>query len=207
MVLHNKPDLSDIIFTFPKDLWKPHEKLYANKAFLSSISPVFQAMFGPCFEESQGEIGKPFVSPVVDTSYRTFAALLRYIHTAQVQFRKVFSYESYCTEDETNGYQKSLENKDHFLTSYTQWNEDQTLSTDPETETCDPVELYVLAEKFDLQELKKIILDQLHQHLTPQSAYDALFSVPSLVFVELRKVIRNYVLQQWVPNFLLVAIV
>ncbi|KAH8919117.1 hypothetical protein BT69DRAFT_1300452 [Atractiella rhizophila] len=86
MILHNKPDLSDIIFTFLQDLCKPHAKLYANKAFLSSISPVFQAMFGPCFEESQGEIGKPFVSPVVDASYRTFAVLLRYIHTASSNF-------------------------------------------------------------------------------------------------------------------------
>ncbi|KAH8927911.1 hypothetical protein BT69DRAFT_1316624 [Atractiella rhizophila] len=207
---YGRPELSDIVFTFPDDLWKPKAKLYANKRFLSSMSPMFKTMFESGFKESRGRIGKPATTAILNTSFRTFAVFLRYIQTNQhqdqlpyliltseLQFRMVFSYESYVQEDPQTGYQKDLEDIVDVLRAYEEWNDDTTLCADPDQESCDPIELYVLADTYEVEALKQQIRNQLHRYLTPQSAYDALFNTPSLIFSELREVILSYVKTNW----------
>ncbi|KAH8925247.1 hypothetical protein BT69DRAFT_1403831 [Atractiella rhizophila] len=165
----NNPLHSDVVFIFPNDLVRSDEQAYASKTFLSDRCPRFFETFSLDMLTHSFENHRPLV----------------------VEFGDIFSHAIVYSLDELP---KPL-TSEQFLESYKQW--DETLEAAGERNICDPVEMYHLAKKLGLVALEEVALSAIPHCLRPESAFDVLFSPPSILHKELRSEIVKYIMVNW----------
>ncbi|KAH8917550.1 hypothetical protein BT69DRAFT_657296 [Atractiella rhizophila] len=171
---------------------RPQGKIYATKAFLQKRSNYFVTMFQSDFTEGTGTIIEPTVVEVNDTSYRTFSSMIRYIYTEKVNFTTVFSLEPYRHPPDQEEPVEDIDEQ-YFIAAYVDWH---TKSVG-DKKVCDPMEMFLLADKLQMEDLRSRSLDAVSRNLTAVAAYDLLFGAISIRFKEVRDILFRHVIANW----------
>ncbi|GAA5963185.1 hypothetical protein JCM3765_003640 [Sporobolomyces pararoseus] len=149
-------------------------------------------------QSQEGEMKRLIVIEIRERDFRTFRAMIAYLHNSYAPFYSVAS--NYLVELFKD--RKPGDNFDKYSDSPTQWLQDQLrngpYSLDSRIEPCSPYEMYRLADKYGIEDLKTFTLNFICRSLTHENVAFELFSPLSLEFKPVRESILDFFVKNWV---------
>ncbi|GAA5988520.1 hypothetical protein JCM5350_005375 [Sporobolomyces pararoseus] len=145
----------------------------------------------------ESEMKNLTVIEVHERDFRTFYAMIYFLHTSHAPFYSITSnylVESFKDREPNDSFEK-------YSDSPSEWIKDKLSkgphSLDERVVACSPYEMYRLANRYGIEELKSFVLNFISESLNHENVAYELFSPLSLEFKPVRQSVLEFFIDEW----------